>query len=251
MIKTMPTKKTAKKVNKTEKPIKTKRSIAVKADAGLKIDLYDTTGKVTGKVSLHKDIFGVKINPTLMAQAVRVYLANQRQGTLSTKTRSEVTGSTRKIYRQKGTGRARHGDIKAPIFIGGGIAHGPKPRDFSLGLSKTMKRKALFSALSSKLKNNSLLAVGGMETLNKKTKEMVSVLENLKLLDSKAKKTAKILLVTPNSAENLLLAGRNIKGLDMEMANLLNTYEVLNHDKLLFLQDSFAVLEKTFIGESK
>src|SRR3989338_2978575 len=137
-------------------------------------------GNKEGTISLSKELFAVKESPTLLSQAVRVFLANQRQGTKSTKTRSMVAGSTRKIYKQKGTGRARHGDIKAPIFIGGGTAHGPHPRDFSLSLSKKMKRKALAMALTSRLQENAITIVAGLQKLAPKTREMAQVLENIK-----------------------------------------------------------------------
>src|SRR3989344_6029979 len=112
--------------------------------------VYDLKGAKSGTLALPKEVFGTKVNNSLMAQAVRVYLANQRQGNATTKTRGEVQGSSKKIYRQKGTGRARHGSLRAPIFVKGGIVFGPKPRDFSLDLPKKMKRKALFSSLSAK-----------------------------------------------------------------------------------------------------
>src|SRR6266404_5428662 len=124
-----------------------------KAYATVSVAVVGIDGKVSGKVSLPGEMFGEKVNKALLAQAVRVYLANQRQGNASTKTRGEVDGSTAKIYRQKGTGRARHGSKRAPIFVKGGIVFGPKPRDFSLSLPQKMKRKALFSALSAKVKD--------------------------------------------------------------------------------------------------
>ncbi len=236
--KTTTTKKTVKKVvRKTTQ------------QAGLTLNVYNTAGKVSGKITLSQEIFGQKANPELIAQAVRIYHANQRQGNASTKTRAYVAGSTRKLYRQKGTGRARHGDIKAPIYIGGGVAHGPHPRDFSLKFPKQMKRKALFGALSSKLQEGSILAVTGLEKLEKKTKEMVGVMKNLNLVAKK--KTPHVLIVLPDHLENVYLAGRNIAHLDMTRANLLNIYEVLNHDKLLFLKDSFGVLEKTYFKKEE
>lgn len=237
----MPRKKT---IEKTTKKVAPKKAIQHKSD-NLKVDMYNISGQVESKLSLPRDIFGAKVNGVLMAQAIRVYHANQRQGTISTKTRSEVTGSTRKIYRQKGTGRARHGDIKAPIFIGGGVAHGPHPRDFSLQMPKTMKRRALFSALSQKLKDGNILAINGLEKIGKKTKEIADVLNNLKVMDKKKQK--KLLMVLPSRIENLVLAGRNIEGLHMTAANLLNTYEVLNHNKILFLKDAIDTLEKTYL----
>ena len=226
-----------------------KTTVSTKKVAGITIDVLDTEGKISGKLSLSKELFGAKINPTLMTQAVRVYLANQRQGTVSTKTRSLVTGSTRKIYRQKGTGRARHGDIKAPIFIGGGVAHGPHPRDFSLNFPKKMRRNALFSALSGKLKDHAIIAVTDLDKLKVKTRELITVLQNLKLIDGQAKKNKKIMLVLPATMKNLILSARNIEGVDLTLANLLNTYEVLKYNKLVFLKDSFHVLEKTYLKE--
>lgn len=231
-------------------PIKKAGSKKTIKEVGVTIDVLDTDGKVTAKLSLPKEIFAVSVKPALLAQAVRVYLANQRQGTISTKTRSMVTGSTRKIYRQKGTGRARHGDIKSPIFIGGGIAHGPHPRDFSLDLSKQMKRKALFGALTAKLKEGSLIAVSGVEKIEKKTKDMMNILNNLKLINDKEKKRQTILMVVPRVVENIMLAGRNIEGISFTSANLLTTYQVLRNDRLVFLKDSFAVLEKTYLKKN-
>src|SRR5581483_3879222 len=133
-------------------PLASGRSSAPKLSASV----YDLKGKAIGRVTLPSEVFGVEENPHLLAQAVRVYLANQRQGTVSTKTRGEVQGSTRKIYRQKGTGRARHGGIRAPIFVHGGIVFGPKPREFSLSMPQKMRRLALFTALSGKVKDGEL-----------------------------------------------------------------------------------------------
>ena len=135
---------------KNSKPETKKTQTRNVQKTGLNIDVFDIKGKNVGSISLPESIFKAKVNPQVVAQAVRVYLANQRQGTSSTKTRGEVQGSTRKIYRQKGTGRARHGSIRAPIFVHGGVAFGPKPRDFSLKIPSKIKQQALFSAFSSK-----------------------------------------------------------------------------------------------------
>jgi large subunit ribosomal protein L4 len=140
------------------KPVAPVRA-ARKQAANLTVDMYDAAGKVTGSVSLPEEVFGAKINKRLIAQAVRIYLANQREGSASTKSRGEVQGSTRKIYRQKGTGRARHGGVRAPIFVHGGIAHGPKPRDFSLKMPQKMKRAALFATLSLKAQTNAVRVI--------------------------------------------------------------------------------------------
>ena len=152
--------------------------------SNLSLSIYDIDGKEQKTVELPKEVFAVTSNPSLLAQAVRVYLVNQRQGNVSVKTRSEVVGSTRKIYRQKGTGKARHGAIKAPIFVGGGVAHGPKQKDYNLKFSKKEKRIALFAALSEKLKEKKIIGLEDKAlTIKPKTKIFVNFLEKLKLSD--------------------------------------------------------------------
>ncbi len=179
-----------------------------------------------------------------MAQAVRVYLANQRKGTVSTKSRGEVKGSSRKIYKQKGTGRARHGSIRAPIFVHGGVVFGPKPRDFSLKLPQKMKRAALVSALTYKRGQDSIKVLKGLSAILPKTKEMVSVLQNLKVDDKKKK----VLFVLHADLENIARSARNIPGVSFTAANRLNTYEVLNNKHIVFMNESLEVLEKVFGG---
>lgn len=208
----------------------------------LTVSVYDTNGKEIETIFLPEEMFKAKVNKILMAQAVRVYLANQRQGSASTKTRGEVTGSTRKIYRQKGTGRARHGGIRAPIFVHGGIAHGPKPQDHSLAMPKKMKKAALFSALTTKLVEQSVKIVSGLETLEPKTKIMANVLNHFGLADKKAK----ILLVTPENIETVTRAGRNLTGVTITSANRLNTYEVLNAKSLIFMKNSIQKMQEVF-----
>ncbi len=226
-----------KKTKIEEKPIKKKQK------NGLTIDVFDIKGKVVEKIALPKEIFGLEENKQLIAQAVRVYLSNQRRGTVSTKTRGEVAGSTRKIYRQKGTGRARHGGIRAPIFVHGGIAHGPKPRDYSLSFPKKMRKQALFSALSTVYKAGGIKVVTGFEKMKPKTKAMVEALKSLELL---AKKRKKILLVLPAKVEAVQKAARNIAGVTLMFATQLNTYEVLKNNILLFMQDSVKTLESHY-----
>ncbi len=154
-----------KKITKTKKT-------EVKQAVNLKTDVYNLKGDIVGKTTLPTEIFDVKINPQLISQAIRTYQVNNRLGTVSTKTRSEVAGSTRKIYRQKGTGRARHGSITAPIFIGGGVAHGPKPYDYSLKWPQKMKQAALFGVLTDKFQNGAVKIVRGLEKIELKTKSM-------------------------------------------------------------------------------
>lgn len=210
----------------------------------LTIDVVDTAGKVVEKMTLPDVLFGTKINKPLMAQAVRVYLANQRQGTSSTKTRGEVEGSTRKIYRQKGTGRARHGAVRAPIFVKGGIAFGPKPRDHSLLLPQKMRRAALASALSAKLQEGEVKVLTGLEKLPAKTKEMATVLTTLSL----SPKKSSVLLVLPEKNEQVTRAVRNISGITYIYIHQLHTYEVLRAKTVLFMKDAVTKLsskEKT------
>lgn len=210
-------------------------------ETGLKLSVYDLTGKVVESFSLPKEIFGVEINKSLITQAIRVFLFNQRRGTVKTKSRGEVNISTRKIYRQKGTGRARHGAASAPIFVGGGIAFGPKPRDYSLRLNQKQKKSALASALSSKLKDGEIMVVKGLVKVEPKTKNIANLLNALGL--NKKKNT--ILLVTPKASkefDNIAKAARNIAGVEVRGANVLNAYEVLKAKNILFAKEAVEVL---------
>jgi large subunit ribosomal protein L4 len=249
----------AKKVVKITKVAAKKSVKAVKVEAritasspkkavNLNVSVLDTKGKITGHVTLPVEIFGAKINNSLMSQAVRVYLANQRQGTSKTKDRGEVDRTTKKIYQQKGTGRARHGSRRAPIYVGGGRVFGPRPRDLSLSISQKMKTLALFSALSSKLKDSEIKIIKGLETILPKTKLMAEVLENLGINNDK-----KVLLVMskPKESENVYRAGRNIEGLEILNANSLNTYKVLDNKLVLLMRDSIDSLKDTFIKSRK
>ncbi|MEK7565426.1 MAG: 50S ribosomal protein L4 [Patescibacteria group bacterium] len=184
--------------------------------------------KIVADPNLPKEIFKVKVRPALLAQSVRVYLANQRQGTQSTKTRSEVAGTTKKVYRQKGTGGARHGDRKAPIYVGGGIAFGPKPRDFSLKLSQKMRHLALLGALSLAAKDKKLQVVSGLEKVSGKTKDAAKFLKDFP--------NKSILIVVNGFQKNTFQSFRNIKNLTVLPYNQLNAYEVLKA-KTIFLSD--------------
>jgi len=210
-----------------------------------KLDLYTITGKSTEKIDLPPEIFGVKINSPLMAQAVRVYLSNQRKAHAHAKTRGQVTGSTRKIFRQKGTGHARHGSLSAPIFVGGGMAHGPSgEQNYKLTMSQKMKKAALFSALTSKFTAKEILVLKVPEKLLPKTQEMVKIFKNLEL-----KVSSKISLILADKNENITRAGRNIAGVKLMKANNLNTYEVLNGGKLIFMDNSLPVLQATYLPQ--
>jgi large subunit ribosomal protein L4 len=208
----------------------------------IKADTYSIKGeKLEAKTTLPEEIFKVKINDKLIAQAVRVYLSNQRTAQAKTKKRSEVKGSRIKIWRQKGTGRARHGDRYAPIFVGGGRAHGPKgDENYKLNLSKRFKKQALFSALSKAFKENDVLVVEGINKIEPKTKNMASFLK-------KAGIEKKASLILPEIIENTVLSGRNIKNLNFLQAKQLNAYEVLNGGKLVFAKEAVDVIKKHYL----
>lgn len=200
----------------------------------LSVPVYSLTGRTAGTLSLPKEVFGQKVNEKLLTQALRVYMTNQKTLPGSTKTRGEVRGSTAKIYRQKGTGRARHGAIRAPIFIGGGIAFGPKPRKVRLDLPKKMKKTALVSALSEKMGNKEILGISGTEKATGKTKQMVQLFKKVG--------TRNALIVTGEKSDNVVRAVRNIPGSNVLPANLINAYEVLKHDKLLITKEAISVI---------
>jgi large subunit ribosomal protein L4 len=225
-------------------PIKTEtKAIAKKtATVDLTIDVLDLNGKSAGKLSLPVEIFGETINKPLLAQAIRVYQANKRQGNASTKTRGEVDGSTRKIYRQKGTGRARHGSLRAPIFVKGGIVHGPKPRDYSLDLPKKMRRKALFSALSSKFLGGELTVLAGLESIEPKTSIFAKGLKSLGF-----DKLSSILLVMPSDIANVKRATSNVSSVTTTVAGRLNALDVLKSRRILVTKDAVAEMQKLFL----
>ncbi len=237
-------KKTTKKTvtEKAEASVKAVKPMK-EAKGGLNIDVYNAAGALAGSVDLPEEIFGAKVNKQLIAQAVRVYLANQREGSASTLTRGQVRGSTRKIYRQKGTGRARHGGVRAPIFVHGGIAHGPKPKDFRLILPQKMRRAALFSTLSLKVGNGQVKVVDGLESMEPKTKNMVTLLGKL-LPETKMKN---ILVVMDVKQDNVIRATRNVEGVTYEMARQLNAYEVMNTNAIVFTKKGIEAVKEAFL----
>jgi len=239
-----PVKKVSKPTAKIEAAAKSSKPVSKKVETesvNLTVSVFGLDGKVSGKVTLAKEIFGEKVNKKLIAQAVRVYQANKRQGNASTKTRGEVDGSTRKIYRQKGTGNARHGSVRAPIFVKGGIVHGPKPRDFGLELPKKMKRKALFSALSAKLQDGEVKVLSGLEKVTPKTKQFVEILQKLEF------EGKKLLLVTPDNFENARRASSNLQGVKNTAVQRLNALEVLSSKYLVLTKEALVEMEKHFL----
>jgi len=222
---------------------KTTKKIAKKS-VSLLLPVYNPRGEIEKETSLPKEIFNVNSSPRLLAQYVRAYLINQRKGNASTKTRAQVTGSTKKIYRQKGTGRARHGDIKAPIFVGGGVVGGPKPKDYSLKLNKKQKKRALFSALTLKLKEKNIFIFSSkILKITPKTKKIIDLFKKLNLSSSK------ILFIFPKIQKNdFLLAVRNIPDINLVEVGTINPYLILKNEKIVFFDESIDVLKKHFIG---
>lgn len=205
------------------------------------IDLYNTTTKKTTKITSNKKIFEAKINEPLMAQAIRVYLSNQRQSPARTKSRGEIKVTKKKVWRQKGTGRARHGSRNAPIFVGGAKAHGPTgEQNFKLTLSKKMKRASLFSALSKQLKNKKVMAIANLEKTKTKTKTFNSIFSKLE------KSPQKILLVT--SDPTIKRATSNLPYINQTSAKNLTTYHTLNANKIIFTKEALKTLEEHYVS---
>ena len=203
------------------------------------ISVYDMTGKQTGTMELNADIFGIEPNVAVMHSAVINYLANQRQGTQSTKTRSEVSGGGRKPWRQKGTGHARQGSTRSPQWTHGGIALGPKPRSYRFALPKKVRRLALKSAFSSKVLADEMLVLESLSLEEIKTKTIVNMLNALGA-------DRKVLLVLPEKDEKIVLSARNIPGVKTALVNTLNVYDILNCDKFIVVKDAVAQLEEVY-----
>ena len=204
-----------------------------------KVDVYNISGQKVGDIELNDDIFAVKINKIAMHSAVVNMLANSRQGTQSTKTKSEVRGGGKKPWRQKGTGRARQGSIRSAQWVGGGIVLGPKPRSYSYVLPKKVRRLALKSALSSKLLENNIIVLDDLKLEAIKTKEMVGVLNNLKV-DSSA------LIVLPAVDENIVKSSRNIQNIKTACVNSINTYDILKFKKFIVTKDAVSKIEEVY-----
>ena len=204
-----------------------------------KVDLYNMDGKVIGDIELSENIFGTEVNEDVLYLAVESYLANQRQGTQSTKTRSEVRGGGIKPWKQKGTGRARQGSIRAPQWIKGGIALGPKPRTYTIKLTKKVKRLALKSALSSKVIDNNVMVLDEINFSEIKTKNMVNVLNNLKL-------ETNALIVLGDKNENVVRSARNIPNVKTAYVNTINVYDILKYNKFIMTKEAAAKIEEVY-----
>ncbi len=204
------------------------------SDKGLHLNLFTSDGVEAGKVAVPEGIFNVNGSDRLLAQYVRVYLANQRQGTHKTKTRSEVNASTKKIYKQKGTGRARHGAKSAPIFVGGGVAHGIVPQSYTLKLNKKQRQKALYTSLTLKRKDNGIMVIKDASSFSGKTKELNGA---LKKWGSDEKTRVLFVYGTKDKDAGFILGLRNLKSVETTECHLLNAYETIKAKKVLFTED--------------
>ena len=202
-----------------------------------KVALYNMAGAQVGDVALNDEIFAAEINESAVHQVVVNYLANQRQGTQSTKTRSEVSGGGIKPWRQKGTGRARQGSIRAPQWKGGGVALGPKPRSYKYTLNKKVKRLAMKSVLTAKVNDSAIYVIDNLAVDAYSTKAMKAMLDALKI-------EGKALIVTPEKNELIYRSARNIAGVTVSMVGTLNVYEVLNHGALVISKEAVAKIEE-------
>ena len=206
----------------------------------MKVDVLDKKGKKVESLSLDDSIFNVKQNDVVLAQYMRVFRANQRQGTASAKTRAEVSGGGRKPWRQKGTGRARHGSIRSPLWRTGGVTHGPKPKSWNITLPKKVKRLALFSTLSQKANEKNIVILKEFKIKEPKTSEMSEMLKKLKI-DSR-----NILLILGENDLNIRKSASNISGLNTSLVDNVNAYEVMHADKVLFMKDAILKVQEKY-----
>ena len=204
-----------------------------------KISVYDMTGSQVSETELSEAIFGIEPNKAVMHAMVVNYLANQRQGTQSTLTRTEVSGGGRKPWKQKGTGHARQGSTRSPQWRHGGIALGPKPRDYSYSLNKKVRRLAMKSALSSKVLSNDVVVVNNITADEFKTKTIVNMLKALKV-------EGKALIVMPAVDQKVIKSAANIPGVKATLVNTLNVYDILNYDKFIVVTDAVAKIEEVY-----
>lgn len=202
------------------------------------VAVFNMNGEQVGTIDLNDGIFGIEVNEHAMHLAVVQYLANQRQGTQSTKTRAEVRGGGRKPWRQKGTGHARQGSTRSPQWVGGGVVFAPKPRDYSFKLNKKLKRLALQSAFSAKAQEGKIIVLEELTLPEIKTKEMVKVLGNIKVENA--------LIVMDGVNKNVMLSARNIQGVKTAGVNTINIYDILKHDTFVVTKEALAKIEEVY-----
>ena len=204
-----------------------------------KVSVFDMTGNQVSDMEISDTVFGIEPNEAVMHAMVVNYLANQRQGTQSTLTRTEVSGGGRKPWRQKGTGHARQGSIRAPQWTHGGVAIGPKPRDYSYSLNKKVKRLAMKSALSSKAQSSDLIVLDALALEDYKTKTIADMLKALNV-------EGKALIVTADADKKVVKSAGNIPGVKTAAVNTLNVYDILNHDKFIVVKDAVTKIEEVY-----
>ena len=202
------------------------------------VSVYNMEGAQVGTIELSDSIFAVPVNEHLVHQAVVAQLANKRQGTQKAKTRSEVSGGGRKPWRQKGTGRARHGSIRSPQWVGGGVVFAPKPRDYSFKLNKKVKRLALQSALSTKVAEGKIIVLDELNLAEVKTKDMAKVLANINC--------GKALIVMDGTNTNVMLSARNIPDVKTASVSTINVYDLLKYNTLVVTKDAVAKIEEVY-----
>lgn len=204
-----------------------------------KVALYNMEGASIGEIELKDEVFGIPVNKDALYQVTKMQLANKRQGTQSTLTRAEVRGGGAKPWKQKGTGRARHGSTRSPIWIKGGVTFAPKPRNYSYTLPKKLRRLALKSALSSKVEENNITVLDSLALSEAKTKEIVKVLNNLKVEN-------KALVVIPGKDEAVERAARNLPNVKLAFVNTINVLDILNYDRFIITQDAARLVEEVY-----
>ena len=207
-----------------------------------KVNVYNQSGEKVGSMTLSDKVFGQEVNKPLIHQVIVAQLANRRQGTKSALTRAEVRGGGRKPWRQKKTGRARHGSIRSPQWYHGGVVFAPKPRDFSKKVNKKAKTLALLSALSAKVSDDEVVVLDDLKLISAKTKEVADVLKNLKLEKS-------VLLVLPELNEDVIRASRNIPQVNTICSDFINVYDVVRHNKVVMLKSAVKKIEEAYGNE--
>ncbi len=205
------------------------------------MDVHTIKGEKIGEIELNDDLFNAKINKHIVHQIVKRYLAEKRRGTASTKGKAEVSGGGKKPWKQKGTGRARAGSIRSPLWVGGGIVFGPDNRDYGYAIPKKMRLVALQSVLSDKFKNNNIIIVDKLDLENGKTKEIVKILTNLNIANNK------VLIIIDKENEMIKRSIHNLKNALAIPANKMNTYDILNYEKIVITKSALQIMEEVFV----
>lgn len=204
-----------------------------------KVDVLNINGQKVDEIELSESIFGIEVSESAVYEVIKNHLANKRQGTQSAKTRAEVRGGGRKPWRQKGTGRARHGSIRSPQWIGGGVVFAPKPRDYSYTIPKKVKRLAMKSILTSKVNEGKIIVVDAIEMETPKTKDFIKML-------SAVNAGKKSLVVTAENSPVVVKSGRNIPGVKVAFANVINVYDIMNHESFIITKDAVKKVEEVY-----